>query len=115
MMSDNILAWGLQPPEGTEAAWGARTIYTPPDGIDVLHDRQSSRGTDKVRAALVGWINDHGMDLLRGRLRVSVLRGNSNETIKIEDRGYVIEASPRGSHGYLYLVVYPVSPVHEKA
>ena len=104
------LAFGLQPPRGTAVAWGARTIYkasSDPDRvmIDILHDRQDRFGDTEQLKPLCGWIGD-SLKALRVELAGRDVRGDSTETVRIEADGFVLEASPNGSHGYLYIVAY---------
>jgi len=103
--------WGLLPPATCTLAWGARAIFSPPAGIDLLPDRQSVRGEGRERDALLRWVNRVGLKKLRQALNRDVLGIDSNRTIGLVDSegGYRIEASPRVSFGYLYLLAYPVA------
>jgi len=104
-MSDR-LTWGLQPPEGTTLAWGARAIYKG-GAIDLLPDRQAWRGPIDERKPLVDWLNTTGRAAIERAAKHANLRGDEERTVRHESAGFTIEASPRGSHGYLYLVAYP--------
>ena len=104
------LEWGLQPPADATMAWGARAIYKPGEGrysIDLLWDRQSMEGgTASERKALSHWINTKGLKAMR-LLAPRNLGADSGESVHWTDGKYMIEASPRESYGYLYIVAYP--------
>ena len=55
------LSWGILPPDGVQVSWGARVIYTPPTGIDIVHDRQGVQGDGKELKSLVTWVNSKGL------------------------------------------------------
>ena len=98
--------WGLAPPEGTLLVWGARAIFKRSGPvIDLLPDRQSWHGED--RKPLVRWLNDTGIPALRDLCKD--LTTCSGETVSHSEGGWTIEASPRESFGYLYLVAYPMN------
>lgn len=104
------LEWGLQPPEGYEGpAWGARAIYslrfTGRSVIDLLWDRQCGVGGDALKA-LCEMLDTTGLDQLRERCTAEHLRGDEHRTLRVEVGDYVIEANPRESCGYLYIVAY---------
>lgn len=105
--------WGRRPPKVATVAWGARAIYSPPTGIDVLPDRQSLLGDGEAKRALVDWINANALKKLRRHLKREPLSPSSSETILIAEDGYVIEASTNASYGYLYIGVWPLNPGSE--
>lgn len=111
-MTAPILAWGLQPPEGVKVAWGTRTIYrydSDPKriGIDILWDRQDRRGLKEELEPLLAWVDSTGMTALRQELARSEVVGDSPlRAVVRSDKGFVIEASPNASYGYLYIVAY---------
>jgi hypothetical protein len=122
--------FGIRPPDGIPgAAWGARAIYRlkrervyrngrpAKNGaqrtvaeIDLVWDRQSWQGgSNRERDALKGWINRRGLVALRRACAKAYLAGNSDELVTVERDGYVITASPKRSHGYLYIGAWKVS------
>lgn len=108
------LEFGLRPPARVRTAWGARAIYHLETGargawFDLLWDRQSWKGTDKRRAALKSWLDYTGLDSLREMVNDEILPTNASETLTYvdADAGYTIQASPRRSCGYLYIVAFP--------
>lgn len=114
------LMWGLQPPPDARIAWGARAIYKPTSDapgyatIDLLYDRQSADAlhevTDAERKALANWIDRVGLPKLKRECRARYLTHDSMAEVVIERDGYTLKASPRASHGYLYIVVWKVTP-----
>jgi hypothetical protein len=112
------LEWGLQPPEGVDAPlWGARAIYSvdfiakhgPRVTIELLWDRQSAIGEDKIALRALGaWIDEKGLELIRRVCLDTRLRPSDSQRVTFHDEadGYTIEADPRASHGYLYLCAY---------
>ena len=97
------MAWGLKAPEGVEVSWDARAIFR--DGvIDLLPDRQSWAGED--RKPLMGWLNSKGIAGIQNVCDDAYLAPESAETVSFREGGWLIKASPRASHGYLYLVAH---------
>jgi len=105
--------------------WGARAIYTPARwdypqtfgghkirskpskiscDIDILGDRQTWSQVN-ARHPLIEWLNTEGMKALRARLNELCLATSSREVVVVisKDRRFILEASPQGSWGYLYL------------
>jgi hypothetical protein len=106
--STNRLAWGLQPPEGTRTAWGARAIFEN-GNIDIVWDRTSTFGIEKNIRKLTAWLDKGG---LRGiRKEVKRLLPSDSTSVSFTSRGYIILANPRKSFGYLYLVSYSTREV----
>lgn len=106
-----LLEWGRQPPEGVTLAWGARTIYKyHPSAdlmvIDILWDRKANWGTREELADLLEWVNTKGMEALKQRLAGGPVTGDSSMIVEAREGEFVIEASPQGSYGYLYIVAY---------
>jgi hypothetical protein len=109
------LEWGLQPPDAYDGpAWGARAIYSVDFGakhgprvtIELLWDRQSGHGTRDEMQPMLTWINESALEGLRREcLRLGVHPAD-NTRVRFEADGFVIEGSPRESHGYLYVVAY---------
>lgn len=102
------LEWGMQPPNGIKTAWGARAIFDMPNRIDLVSDRQSQRGSQENLRPLLDWINRIGIGLLQDRLRTARIQSDDSKGIHIVHDDYTIEANPRASFGYLYIVAYPV-------
>lgn len=105
-MSDHW--FGLQPPERAVRAWGARAIYQHGTKwpIDLLPDRQSWRPDEQPPAEFEEWVNQIGLAWLRKEVTDLYLSPASEEVLRHDDGPYTIEASPRRSHGYLYIVAY---------
>jgi len=107
-------SWGIKPPTDTNivAAWGARAIYKPA-GIDDSAAERHWRLTGKQSRAkgrhvpakimdvkrLKKWVNTKGLRLLS---KLSLV-DNSKEIVTYTDGPFTITASPKGSHGYLYI------------
>lgn len=119
------LAWGLQPPAGKTVAWGARAIFevtsvrTPRmargkryvdikrvPSVDLLWDRQAAMGPEDERKLLERWVNKKGMKLLNKNLKGLGIEPSDDYQLVIRDSGYVLEANPRKSFGYLYICAY---------
>jgi len=100
--------WGLKPEPGAIVAWGARAIYKSyPVDVDLLGDRMGMAGGNKVdRRCLADWINKVGLKLLKEQCATRGIRGDSEEVVRIEAGDFVLVASPRASHGYLYIGVW---------
>jgi len=127
----SALAWGLQPPDGATAAWGARAIYTfdhraamsnltkagkqrvrgrkPARVVDLLHDRQGGVGEPAALTGLAGWINRVGLPWLRAEVDRLRLACDSAQVVTYTDGSYTIAASPKASHGYLYIGAWEVA------
>ena len=102
MAEKRSLEWGLQPPAGAKAAWGARAIFKRGPAIDIVWDRQDAFGDEKAVQALVEWVRTVGIPALE--TATEDLSPKSDETVTIKKGGRTIKASPRRSHGYLYIV-----------
>jgi hypothetical protein len=105
--------WGL-PTTDPQASycWGARAIYRlnyEEVTIDIPWDRQAWDGehSKETRLALSTWINSKAMNQLKKKLSKLGIGGSSEELISIEGDGFRLSASPKASHGYLYLVAEP--------
>jgi hypothetical protein len=106
--SKRRLEFGHQPPKGAKVAWGARAIFKPISKnpmIDILWDRQSAFGEEAERQTLVEWVKTTGLPWLNAELeeKAGYATSKSHEIYRYEDGDYVIEASPKGSGGYLYI------------
>lgn len=114
--------FGLAPPwDKALWAYGARAIYHTPRtvgnrtartaDIDIPFDRgQFAWGLvsdARTRKALAKRVDKLIAKLRRECARVW-LGGDSHDTVRLTDGELVLEASPRASYGYLYLVVYPL-------
>lgn len=111
--------WGL-PTTSPQAAycWGARAIYRlnyEEVTIDIPGDRQAWEGahTKETRLALSTWINSKAMSHLKRKLSKLGIGISSEELVTIEGDGFRLSASPKKSHGYLYLVAEPFSDAQE--
>lgn len=128
-------AWGLTGvlPDGTSLAWGARAIYSlcmvdRPLGrapksrrsriasvsyeasIDLVWDRQGfSSGphvTPDEYRALGTWIDTKAIPALKRLCQGQMITTDEDITIEYASGGYKIVASPRASHGYLYITAW---------
>ncbi len=108
--------WGLKPgtlggaPASVKTWWGARAIYNGSRDqyqVDVLWDRQSMAGEDeKDRKALSNWLDKKGLKGLKARLKAEAVYPGDNILVSYEEGGFVINANPNRSHGYLYICAY---------
>lgn len=111
MAKKKKLEFGRQPPKSAEVAWGARAIFKPISKnpmIDILWDRQDAFGDEKELQSLVEWVKTTGLPNLEKIIdeKASFSTSTSREVFKFNDGGYVLEASPQGSAGYLYIGVW---------
>lgn len=112
--SEGGLGWGYDPglpDEPFTAAWGCRAIIHQGGSVDVLPDRQSSRGDDKAIDALIDKLNGGlnakwkatVVDMLRG---YEMSTGLAKEFTLLDEDGVVVKANTNGSGGYLYVCAY---------
>jgi cytoskeleton bundling-enhancing protein CbeA-like protein len=94
------LEWGLQPPEGVMACWGARAIFSR-GTIDLLPDRQGVAGQQEDIKPLVSWLNSKGLPAMRKA--VKALGADEHKEVKVRSGGFTLVANPRASYGYLYM------------
>jgi hypothetical protein len=109
--------FGRRPHEDleTKRAWGARAIYRfawnqivgdyAPE-VQTLGDRQSYEGFDADPAAdraFVDWLNARALPEIKKRLVREFVTADGAEVVAWDDGPRHIEASPQGSHGYLYI------------
>lgn len=99
----NDMTWGIRPDEKPEPWWGARAIFKAPDGIDLLWDRQSFKGSKDDGEAMNKWLNEKGLPGLKKVLKAEGVRGSEFREVCFESDGYKIVANPRESYGYLYI------------
>lgn len=107
-MAKRSLQFGMQPPQGTKVAWGARAIFKPISKnpmIDILWDRQDAFGGKEDREQLVEWVKSQGLPWIEATIdeKASYSLTRSHEVFRFKDGQYIIEASPKGSGGYLYI------------
>lgn len=126
------LMWGGFPPSPTaRIAWGARAIfnlladpvrdrrgrlvrYQSRADLDIPYDRQEMQVAEGVgecepeRRALVTWINDVGLPKIRTLIEEGDVNTGSPKIVAHASPcgRYQITASPRASHGYLYIVAW---------
>ena len=125
------LAWGLVPPEGVSAAWGARAIYTYNRAaydanhtkrgaerkrglinyfnVDLLHDRKSMEGDPLSLELLCAWLDKVGLLRLIKECNERFIMPDSEDVVEFTDGLYSLRATPRASHGYLYIGAWVVS------
>ena len=107
MVNMNDLEWGLRldNTDNVLAAYGARTIFKFGQ-MDFPHDRQNFLGEETHRTLLREWINSKALPALRKHIQEKNWVPSTEETFTFEDWPYVLKASPRGSHGYIYIGAY---------
>lgn len=118
-------AWGLTPPPGVVACWGARAIYTanreaykanhtkrgakrkrglvPEFFVELLWDRQGAAGSQEDLEALNTWINKVGLPKLRELCSEQYITPDSADVVSFSQGRYEINGSPKASYGYLYI------------
>lgn len=118
-------AWGLTPPPGVKAAWGARTIYTentkayeanhtkagtkrkrgrvPNFFVELVWDRQGGAGRNEDLQALLAWVDDVGLPAVKKLCDEQFITPESDAVVSFCDENFEINASPRSSYGYLYI------------
>jgi len=104
MAEGKRLEWGLQAPADAKAAWGARAIFKRGPAIDVVWDRQDAFGEEKTVQDLVEWVRTTGIPALEDA--TEDLSPASDQIVSIKKGKRTIKASPRRSHGYLYIVAW---------
>lgn len=62
------------------------------------------------RKALGKWIDKVGLPAVRKWCVKAYVTGDSEERFTMQSDGYTITASPKGSHGYLYICAWKVQP-----
>jgi hypothetical protein len=99
--------WGLDCVEGTRYHWSARAIYP----VDLLWDRMAVEGdaTEGERKALGAWLDNKALPYLRAWFAEgeNVPYQSEDREVTVSGDGYTLRASPRASHGYLYLSAAP--------
>jgi hypothetical protein len=110
------LEFGISPPTGITAAWGARALYTWKGGpqIELLWDRQSPYGPEDQRRTLCKWVNEKGLELLKKELDEKFITSKDDATVTVKDGPYTIVASPKRSYGYLYIGAWSNDAVSTK-
>ncbi len=105
--------FGFVLPTGIPCAWCARAIYyTRPDiYIDLVPDRMHTHGdkNNETVKRMHDWLNKTGIPELRRVCSEMRIASNSHSHIEYKSDGHIIRATPNGSHGYLYIVGYPLS------
>lgn len=77
--------------------------------LDLPDDRQGWSASHKdIRHELANWFNTVGIDTLKKHLDDAAIEPSGNEIVEFEKDGYHVMASPRASHGYLYVGCYKV-------
>jgi cytoskeleton bundling-enhancing protein CbeA-like protein len=100
--------------------WGLRHDITPCFGARLVQERNRLHYLGD-RAGLYGkfapgqlWALDRNfpvfIDLMEAALRSGELDPHNSRCIRLEREGLVCEADTRGSCGYVYVTIYPVSP-----
>ena len=85
------------------ATWGCRAILGRDSSIDFVYNRQGAAGDAADQEALLAWLNAHGTSRLTQIVKEHCLDVRSHETLAFQEYRYILKASPRASHGYLYV------------
>jgi hypothetical protein len=101
------------------AWWGARAIYRydfkAPVGrrasVDLVWDRGQMEGAKKDRDVLSCWLDAVALPKLREELERLVILPNDEETVFLDSPNCRLWATPRKSHGYLYIGALVFEPV----
>lgn len=97
-------------PPTLAAMWSARAIYSvkPEPFVDILHDRQWMCGEKQSQEAkdLCDWLNKEGIKGLQSVCKRTGLTQNESRIVEFSSKGYIIQATPNASYGYLYIVAY---------
>jgi hypothetical protein len=107
--------WGLAPVGEYCAIWGARAILDrshkigEPMLISLLWDRQGAKGPKHELDALSTWLNGKstGLKQMRREIHLRGIGPTDSERVRIQGgphNRFTLDADPRSSHGYLYLV-----------
>lgn len=102
--------FGRKAPLEAPCAWGARAIFQG-DGrgglqVDLVWDRQQAIGSEEGRERLKAALDNYLLPELRHRAGRE-LDTRSLDVLRIEAHGWVLEACPNASYGYLYICAYP--------
>lgn len=99
-------------PPTLAAMWSARAIYNvqPAFYVDVLHDRQWMCGENQSQDAkdLCDWLNSVGIRGLQSVCKRTGLTQNESRIVEFSSKGFIIQATPNASYGYLYIVAYRI-------
>lgn len=91
--------------------WGARAIYNPrwrPNGEGLLIEivaEWSQYAPSPPQVVFVSWLQTHGIPNLKREIQKVPPAPTSQEVIRVNglEGRFLIEATPRGSGGYLYI------------
>ena len=99
-------------PPGLPCLWTARAIYStrPEIQIDLLPDRMHSYGDiySTESKNLHAWLHLDGIPELQELCIEQEIAVNDCRHVEHTSSGFIIRATPNGSHGYLYIVGYPL-------
>ena len=104
MIDTAKLRWGLRQVEQADylAVWGARATFA--EGkLYFMPDRQEHIGDTVPVCALTNWINDTALPAWKQHIKETNWSNNSREIYTLNDNLFTLNASPNGSHGYMYL------------
>lgn len=100
----------FQIPPTLAAMWSARAIYSvkPEPFVDILHDRQCMHGENQNQEAkdLCNWLNAEGIKGLQSVCKQVYLKSDESRIVEYSSKGFIIQATPNASYGYLYIVAY---------
>lgn len=104
MIDTAKLRWGLRQVEQADylAVWGARATFAEGE-LYFMPDRQEHIGDTVPVCALTNWINDTALPAWKQHIKETNWSNNSREIYTLNDNLFTLNASPNGSHGYMYL------------
>ena len=99
-------------PPGLTCLWTARAIYStkPKPYVDLLPDRIRSYGDIYSQEAkrMHAWLHLTGIPELKALCVEENITVNDCRHIEHTSSEHTIRATPNGSHGYLYIISYPI-------
>lgn len=106
MIDESKMSWGLRPfRKDALAAFGVRALIENKD-ISWVPGRSSTQGSDSDVAAICEWADKTALPKLRKRIRDGGIKPESNEVFRYGEKPMLLEASPNGSDGYIYISMY---------
>lgn len=109
-MSDLSLRFGANAliPADVSAVWGARLIVSQDGMVDLVHDRQSFAGDEKVGDVLCDKLNRSSWrSNLAEMLRNYAVRTDQAEDVTVyEDDSILVRGNTNGSCGYFYVAAW---------
>jgi len=92
------------------AQWGLPHTVTPCFGVRLIQEHHRLHFLSD-RASLIGEWSEVLIAKLEAKLLTGELDAQRQHCITIQHGGFTCEADTLGSHGYVYLAIYPVTSV----